>query len=692
MPVRNRSSWLLVVSAVIAALTLAPATAATAQTTYPQYTDRGTVPLTATTTSGGETARMPDGTYRTWLAVTGLPAAGVPAYLAEIDPFTRTVVRKLPMENASGAWGVSVADNGDVYVATSVDGDLFRLPWGSADIENLGRPLPDVSFLWEGDTDENGTYYIGTYHGYATGGLPPAHLVSWDPDTRQYRDYGTFGDRYTYVRSVEYVDGQLYVGVGPFTAFYRVDPVTGDKTEIALPPGVSGDKYTYQLDDAGGYLYVLFAGGVEPAVGWVYDVGRQQWSRHGSLGAYAGQSVTSAARNGEVYMVRNGELTAYQPHGGRFRPTGFVGNADLGGLGAAKGIERVVDPATGHEMIVGGQPTGLVFQYDLVTGEGSIGPVDGLTGTPTAPRSLAVGPDDRVYGGGYFSGGLVAWDPDTTEWSVYEFHHQIEGMATHDGILYLGVYPNAEIYAYDPAQPFSDTNPKLVFDLKAYGQERPWTLVSAGDYLAIGTSPKNSETEGALALYDPGSGTHRVFKGIAGPQEISALTYRDGVVYGGSLGCCPSKQDGRVFALDAATGEKLWDTVPMPGEHGVNGLAFDDQGRLFGLTAGKSFELDLTTHQVTRSAEYVAWNWPPTVGFQPRAVNLVFDPHDGFLYGTVASRFVRIDPETLVNTAPGVRAQPSLFATSSTGVGPKYFLQGNNRLVESLWYPEEEGP
>jgi hypothetical protein len=144
-----------------------------------------------------------------------------------------------------------------------------------------------------------------------------------------------------------------------------------------------------------------------------------------------------------------------------------------------------------------------------------------------------------------------------------------------------------------------------------------------------------------------------------------------------------------VFALDAATGEKLWDTVPMPGEHGVNGLAFDDQGRLFGLTAGKSFELDLATHQVSRSAEYVAWNWPPTVGFQPRAVNLVFDPHDGFLYGTVASRFVRIDPDTLVNTAPGVRAQPSLFATSPTGVGPKYFLQGNNRLVESLWYSAE---
>lgn len=682
---RRPSNRLAVLAALTVAIALSPATTATAGNTYPKYFDRGQVPLTATTTSGGETARMPDGNYRTWLAVTGLPAAGVPAYLAEVDPFTRTVIRKFPMENASGAWGVTVSNNGDVYVATSVNGDLFYLPWGSDQIQNLGRPTPDTSFLWEGDTDEQGTFYIGTYHGYATGGLPPAHLVSWSPTTRQYRDYGTFGDRYTYVRSVEYADGQLYVGLGPFTAFYRVDPVSGEKTELPLPPGVSGDKYTYQLDDADRFLYVLFAGGVEPAVGWVYDLRKQEWSRKGNLGAYAGQSVSSADRKGEVYMVRGGELTAYNPRTGKFRPTGFAGNVDLGGLGAAKGLERVINPANGHEMLVGGQPTGVMFQYDLETKQGSIDSVKGLTGTPTAPRSLGVGPDNRVYAGGYFSGGLVAWDPRTSEWTVYEFNHQIEGIATHNGILYLGVYPNAEIWAFDPAQPFGDQNPKKVFDLKAQGQERPWTLVSAGQYLAVGTSPKNSETEGAVTLYNPADGTHRAFKGIAGPQEISALAYRDGILYGGSLGCCPSRQDGRIFALDVTSGVKLWETVPIAGERGVNGLAFDDQGRLFGLTAGKGFEIDPATRTVLRTTEYVAWNWEPVIGFQPRAINLAFDPVDRHLYGTTAGAFLRIDPDTLQNTAPGVVARPSLFATANTGAGPKYFLQ-NNRLVESHWY------
>ena len=117
--------------------------------------------------------------------------------------------------------------------------------------------------------------------------------------------------------------------------------------------------------------------------------------------------------------------------------------------------------------------------------------------------------DGRVYGGGYFSGGLVAWNPATAEWSVYDFYHQIEGIATHKGIRYLGVHPNAEIYA------------------------------------------------------------------------------------------------------------------------------FDGQGHLFGITAGMGFELDPATRQVLRTKEYVAGNWGPVIGFQPRAVT--YDPNDGHLYGRVSS-------------------------------------------------------
>lgn len=60
----------VVVVALVAGLTGAVPTAAAAR----QWWNRGTIPLYSTTSAGGETARMPDGSVRTYLAVSGKPA------------------------------------------------------------------------------------------------------------------------------------------------------------------------------------------------------------------------------------------------------------------------------------------------------------------------------------------------------------------------------------------------------------------------------------------------------------------------------------------------------------------------------------------------------------------------------------------------------------------------------------------
>ena len=317
--------------------------------------------------------------------------------------------------------------------------------------------------------------------------------------------------------------------------------------------------------------------------------------------------------------------------------------------------------------------------------QGSYGRVEGLVGTQTAPRSLAAGPDGKIYGGGYFQGGFVAYDPATTGWTEHTFHHQIEGMATHNGKLYLGVYPNAQLWEYDPAQPFGDGNPKFLFDLKDRGQERPWTVTSAGPYVAIGTSPKNSQNHGAVTLYDPASGSVRTWTEglVTGSNQISALTYRDGIVYGGSLGCCnfdASKSPGQVFALNATSGDVLWSTTPLPAEQGVNGLTFDAQGRLFGMTYGTAFELAPTDGRMLRSKEYFAYDWTKVTNFQPRAVNMAFDPGDGKIYATNGNTR-RIDPDTLADLGPNYK---STFAALPAGPS-KFYVQGTV-LLEVKWY------
>ncbi|NUT33120.1 MAG: PQQ-like beta-propeller repeat protein [Hamadaea sp.] len=688
---RTVTTVLATAAVLVATAVTGPVTAAAAA---PQWWNRGNIPLYSTTAVGGETAVMPDGSVRTYLAV-----SGAPGYLAEVDPFAGKVLRMLDLyvpnpdsaetpkdTGASGAWGVSIDKRGTVFVSSYGYGHVYRLPWGANELEDLGRPSPRTSFTWEGDTDNQGTFYIGTSEFFGPAPLPGGRLFGWSPETRAYRDYGDFGDRFGYVRSVEFAEGKIYAGLGQTTGLWQVDPRSGKRIEIPPPPGMATDKYAYQMEDEAGYLYVLFAGGTTASEGWVLDLKTLTW--HDRIGGYGGQTLTGADHLGRVYLVADGELKRYDPRRRELTGTGFRGGqeqADKGGLGAGKAMGRVIDPVTGHEVVLGGTSQANVWRYDTVTGEGVFGVLTGLKGTQTAPRSLAAGPDGRIYAGGYFQGGLAVYDPATTGWTEHVFHHQIEGMAAHNGKMYFGVYPNAQLWEYDPAQPFGDANPKYLFDLKSYGQERPWTVVSAGPYLAIGTSPKNSQSQGGVTLYDPATGSRRTWTTglVAGSNQISALTYRDGVLYGGSLGCCnfdATKSPGQVFAMDAATGDVLWTSTPLPAEQGVNGLTFDGQGRLFGMTYGTAFEIDPADGHLLRSQTYFAYNWATVTNFQPRAVNMTWDPADGKIYATNGWTR-RIDPDTLADLGPNYRVT---FAALPAGPS-KFYVQGT-LLLEVAWY------
>lgn len=684
----------LVALAVLAAGLAVLSPQAVAAQAAPQWWNRGTIPLYSTTAAGGETARMPDGSVRTYLAVSGKPA-----YLAEIDSLTAKVMRMIPLyvpnsgsaetppdTGAQGAWGVSVDKRGTVYVSTYGFGHVYRLPWGAEAIEDLGRPSPRTSFTWEGDTDDQGVFYFGTSEFFGPAPLPGGKLFSWDPKTRAYRDYGDWGATFGYVRSVEYADGKIYAGLGPNVGLWQVDPRTGERVQIPPPAGMPTDKYAYQMENEGGYLYVLFAGGTTAQVGWVLNLRTQKWEHE--IPGYMGQTIAGADARGRSYLVAGGELKLFDPKRGVLTGTGFAGGteqADKGGLGAGKGLARVIDPKTWHETIIGSTGGGDLWRYDTVTKKGTLTHLDELVGTPTAPRSLGKGPDGKIYAGGYFQGGLAVYDPATTAWTSYPFAHQIEGMSAHNGKMYFGVYPNAQLWEYDPAQPYSGTNPKHLFDLKSDGQERPWTVISAGPYVAVGTSPKNSQANGALTLYDPATGQHRTWKSglVEGANQISSLAYRDGVVYGGSLGCCnadASKHPGQVFAMDAASGDVLWRSTPLPQEHGVAGLTFDGQSRLFGQSYGTIFELDPATGAMKRSVEQFAYNWAAVTNFQPRAVNMAWDPGDNAIY-TTNGMTRRIDPDTLADSGPNYRTS---FAAVSPGAS-KFYVQGGV-LLEVKWY------
>lgn len=113
------------------------------------------------------------------------------------------------------------------------------------------------------------------------------------------------------MRSVEHANGKLYAGLGPSVGLWQVDPKSGKRVEIPVPAGMPTDKYAYQMEDEGGYLYVLFAGGTTAQVGWVLNLRTLKWE-HQILG-YMGQTITDADLFGRVYLLDGGELKQYDP-------------------------------------------------------------------------------------------------------------------------------------------------------------------------------------------------------------------------------------------------------------------------------------------------------------------------------------------------------------------------------------------
>src|SRR5690625_3855185 len=73
-----------------------------------------------------------------------------------IDPSTRKVINSLPIEGVKNGWGITVAPNGDVYVASDTNGSLFKYDPIQQEIENLGKVTDDARTIWDLVADDEG--------------------------------------------------------------------------------------------------------------------------------------------------------------------------------------------------------------------------------------------------------------------------------------------------------------------------------------------------------------------------------------------------------------------------------------------------------------------------------------------------------------------------------------------------------
>ncbi|WP_188189773.1 PQQ-binding-like beta-propeller repeat protein [Nonomuraea sp. SYSU D8015] len=651
-------------AAALAVLGAAPAVAAA-----PHVEDLG-VPLEDVLLIGGVVAPGPGGRTVLWGA-----SSGAPAHLNAVDPVTGGEVARHDLPGAGGSWAVDAALDGSVYAGTYGDGRLYR--WtDQGGVQDLGRPLPSENFIWSVAAGEGATVYGGT--------SPGGRLFAYDPASGV-RDYGRLSPAHAYVRSVSYAGGKVYAGTEAPAAVFEIDAASGAVRRLPTPDGLDpAGKWAYDVNAAGGFLYVRY-GGASPGPLHVWDIAAGRWTD--MLDAAHGLDVSPPDDAGAVYLVKGGELVRYDP---RTKATTQTGVPVTGRVANTRGIgwAELGLPDYPGKSVVGLLWRGLMFRYNPQTGAKSFLQT-AVKGEPIDVTALAEGPDGRMYAGGFLNGGFAALDPKTGKREEFHTFSQSEDMTAHDGKLYIGAYPEARVYAYDPRLPWNSTeyspspepgpaaNPARLFDLAADKQIRPRALASAGRYLAAGTMPDLGELGGVLAVWDPRTGTLKhAQRNVVEDQSIVSLAYRDGVLYGGTSiysgqsATPPTQPEAKLFAWSVKESRLLWEIVPAPGKPAVPALAFDDRGRLWGIAGGEVFAVSTAARKVI---ERVTLSGSTNASGQ-----LAFNRRDRTLYGAHAGQYVfSLDPRT---GRHAVLRQGPVHQLAVHGSGDVYFAEGSRLL------------
>ncbi|MFX4272401.1 hypothetical protein ACQBAR_13710 [Propionibacteriaceae bacterium Y1685] len=442
---------------------------------------------------------------------------------------------------------------------------------------------------------EDGTMFMSLY--------PDTGLQSYNPQTKEVRNYGEINPADTYAWGLTKAGNDLYVGTGIGDGgLFKVNIDSGAKTEIPLPEGNAGTKNVHALTTAGKYVLAALAG--TPTLG-IYDTETQAWACTGTpfTGKLPSNNPLSVStEDGKIFFRSGNEFHEFDSATCAVRAIGF----DQKGVDATNLGSTLLVPTADGLRVGGLDKTGRAVLADPASGAAtehkSI-----VVGAPATTHSLGMGPDGNIYMGAYLSSGVMARiDPATNQTEKLIGPSQAGSMAAVGGQLIIGSYPDGVVHTGDMSKPWSyGENPRKLLELIGHDQDRLFDIVDAGGLAAVGTVSEYGTLGGSLTLFDPVKGNPEVFK-VAKDQSVVTLAYRDGVVYGGTsihngLSTTPTTTEGQIFGFDVASRTTKFLDVPVPGDETVATVAFGRSSNiLWGMTyENHLFGYDVTTGTVT---------------------------------------------------------------------------------------------
>ncbi|PSL00400.1 outer membrane protein assembly factor BamB [Haloactinopolyspora alba] len=538
--------------------------------------------------------------------------SGEPAKVSAVDARTGEALFTRPLPGAGGAYATAIGADGNMYVGSYSNAGLYRVDPRAGTVDDLGSPLAGETFLFGLAAGADSRIYGATY--------PGTRVFSFDVNTAEVHDFGSVAADTKYARAIGVLDGAVYVGTSRGAHLFRLDPASGDTTELPLPAGLTpGDTSVsvFDVDASGGLLYVRIGVDIKHAPLYAFDPATGSWI--GELANVAGLGLSAPDADGLVYVMHDNELTGWDPVSGTVTATGLVYPGRVWNYRGVGWVD-LGDPEWPGQTLTGWFWRGEMWRYNPQTGAHSVTDGPTVPGEPAEMISLETARDGTILAGGYLAG-FARIDPADASVRFHRFS-QTESLLDDGESVWVGAYPDARGYRYDPDQPWNSVeyspgppgtapNPEKVWDLHDHAdpQDRIFAIARVGDRVVAATGPRSPTFGGALVVHDTGTGDYDVRDVGLGDRAVCDLAVIGDVVYcgtwihGGSGAPEPTLTEGDMFAYDPVADEVLWRTKPVPGATSYAGVVADRDGRLWTIADTTLAEIDPADGTVVRTIE-----------------------------------------------------------------------------------------
>ena len=416
------------------------------------------------------------------------PATGITEY-------TASVKTGAGLETLSGFSGIAIAEDGTVWAGGSYGGYLFSYDVNTKVYTSYGMPLGYHNRM-TGLIIKNGYIYAGIH------GDGDDQIMKWEIATQKVvatYDITDMMGTAEYIQSLNFLGDDLLIAggnglFGPIVLNADLEPV---EHNLYSYPNLSVSE---EID--GKYYMMLASYGL-----YQYDMATKEFSKVPGFGT-EGLGFRTGAQNsfGKTLVTIDGDrcLITYS--------TGAQGNPRFFNL-----------------------DTKEYFAWDDLV-------VHGAGGTSLRGFTNGQKGSNLIHFGGFNTTLCVAYN---TEKGEVEYYYNTGGQTDcqiwYEGKLYAGNYSSTtlnEIYP-DPANTSLPAPNELIqrwrLDHAETGQKRVHAIAAGDGYIFNGTVSDSNLLGGAVVVYDTRTGRWKYHRHAVENQTITAMTYADGVLYGGSF-------------------------------------------------------------------------------------------------------------------------------------------------------------